>query len=297
MLVKASVEAKTHSRRGAMWRAFESMPAGSDVERVLAFIQFGFDDRHWVGRTLAQAVSSLVAVAPTLRDAVNDAVVQRALRGARKLRPSAPSYGRDPSEYFDVRLLAEFARCHGSPRLKAIVAVRLGAGIRSGDAAQICFSSVKTALGVHGRAVVKFNYTSKTGTMRGLHEAFGYIDFLPPEQSEYCFAQWLLEYWRSLRPDPGHRLLFRHEDGLRALSAQTLAKVTSKAMVAAGIPAKFKAHALRYAAVTKALQAGASFDEIKARWGWASEETVRTHYSLAVAPFNLSENVWRGLTR
>jgi site-specific recombinase XerD len=176
-------------------------------------------------------------------------------------------------------------------RLRAILAVRLGSGIRSGDAASIRRSSVHATQSATGRYVVVFEYESKQSKAAGATHPWGYVDMVSDRtKSAQCLGQWLLDYVLRTKSNPEHDRLFTFENASHMpLSGARIGTLMNEVMRAVGIPDRFKPHSIRYAAVTKALLAGASLSDVMVRFAWATEQTVLRHYALPVATFNLAD--------
>lgn len=299
-LVDSAYAEQTKQQRRRDVQLFETMPGTNDREKALSLVAYGFSIRKWAGATVRRALSNVAKVNLTVRRVLaTDDVFKDLLRACKKARPAQRRYGRGPSDVYDPGLLVRYVAALNPAdlRLRALVAVRVGSGIRSSDAARIRRSSIREEDLLSGERVVVFRYRSKSAEANGLEDPLGYIHFAEANAQVPCLASWLLEYAKTqplgLPTDPERDFLFSwSSDHTRPLNPVSVASSVKDAMVASGIPARFGAHSLRFAIVTKALASGVPLDEIVTRFGWMNSETARRHYAACVKPTNLSKIIF-----
>jgi len=257
-------------------------------------VDHAFHHRGWAGATIKRAVAAACRADPALKVAsLNDQPLREALRAASIIRPPGRKYGASPDDWYDPARLVTEAAGRDDRLLKALVAVRLGAGIRTGDASGILLSTVRQITTATQSRAVAFKYRSKTTARRERGLPTGYIEY--SEDANRCLATWFWQYCQARlqqapQPanDPAIDFVFTRPGTNERLPVATMSAKLHRTMVDAGIPARFRPHSLRMALVTKALLGGATIDALACRFQWASQETLRNHYALVVAPFNLS---------
>lgn len=110
------------------------------------------------------------------------------------------------------------------------------------------------------------------------------IDFLPRELRACCAARTLSKYINATQEmRAGREILFLAlqpgKDGVyEAVNAKTIGRRIHTVMVAAGVDPQFTANSIRHAAVSHAVDGGASLDAVQLHGRWRSDSVFRQHY-------------------
>lgn len=115
------------------------------------------------------------------------------------------------------------------------------------------------------------------------------VDFLPRDLRDCCAARSLGLYINDTQlMRAGRDILFLAlqpgKDGVyEAINAKTIAKRIHGIMIAAGVDPSFTANSIRHAAVSHAVDGGATLDAVQQHGRWRSDSVFRQHY-LRAAP-------------
>lgn len=80
----------------------------------------------------------------------------------------------------------------------------------------------------------------------------------------------------------------------RPLASKTIAKHVQRILLLAGVPPAFKAHSIRSAAVSKALELGIDLTDVLVHGRWRSERVFRTFYDRSRRGFHVSRTIALG---
>ena len=279
---------------------YTQAPGTTPIAKMLFLIDQEFNKGN-KGTTIRRLLNSIARSNEEASIALQDPIIQFALKGASTLRPPSRKNGTSPDDFWDVNRLVEWvanntpttsedkAKNMENLRLRAIIAIRVGSGVRSGDTRKIrrfSFKIVKTPMGQY---VLQFTYVSKTSG--GKANPFGYIERSP--QGTTCLAQWVLDYLATQPPgdptDASRDFLFSNTSDVHTpITADRIASITRKAMLEAGVDPRYTSHSIRFALVSKAMMQGADLNSVVSRFGWLNINTAREHYLLHVSRTNLS---------
>ncbi len=106
------------------------------------------------------------------------------------------------------------------------------------------------------------------------------------ENTNICPATALKVYLERTRgvERPNDKVFLSSKAPYQELAKDTIATDTMSTMKEAGVDiARYKSHSTRHAAATKAIESGATIDEVMARGGWKSRHVFQEFYNCAVS--------------
>jgi hypothetical protein len=232
-----------------------------------------------------------------------DAKLAGVMRGLRHDDPAQAKY----STTFDVRPVADAVRGLGGDgdeeglRAKAVVLLAIALCARSSDVQRIVYSSIKR----RGDNATLVLWRPKSVGVQGCSPRVTIHGVTNDRGVDPVEAMWrYIECTRDRRPGPeedgraardeSNRLflaLRNAKDPRKPVGSVVIAKLIKGAMREAGVPDEFGAHAIRSAALSTVLEAGATLEEAMQYGRWTSVDVVRRHYDRA-SQFDPGRLLW-----
>lgn len=239
------------------------------------FLQSRFEEglQHSTIRGYCSAIGAVWKYA-CKSDASEDDLIGKFLAGVAKQRPAAPKYDSFP----DLSPLLEYlSRLDKTRRVdmrcKAIVLLKIVTLARSADMARWLADSVQFANSGELYIVM--------AKAKNIQEQQTRLTIRPLEgNKDLCPVEAFRNYWNLLGGASKATSVWRSVvEPFGSVSADTISRVTRNAMEAAGMDVeKFKANALRGAAVTRAVDSGLSPEELRQQGRWKSARVFHTFY-------------------
>lgn len=259
------------------------------VEEIMVFLtQLFLQGKAY--STIASARTAIVQALNLSRDLANDGRLRRFLRGVRTSRPPAPRYDGfwDPSillHYIAVNLGDNTVLSLDDLRSKAITLMAMAILGRASDLQRLLASSI--AFDPDGGMSIRIlNPKELSG---GGISAPLMLPQLPDADAAVCPVRTLRAYmWRTrkdrerLGGDPVFLYLPSPRRAVRPLGAQAIAKCILIMLSRAGIDTrKYKAHSVRGAAASSALDAGVDIATVLLLGRWADVGNFQRFYNRA----------------
>jgi hypothetical protein len=248
---------------------------------VVNFLIHKFDEGYSLAylNTFRSAISN---TAPAWLDIPLGQVdmVVRCMAQIGRLRPIQPAY----ESTWDMDILVEWLITlptinqmdNKSLRMVAIILFKMVDLSRSADVVAISFKSLR------------FSQTQMSGSRRPVktRKADRQSEFFLERHvnPKLCVVLAWEEYYQRTKASPrkNDQVFISHGKKVKEIGSQTIAKDTMKAMELAGINVDvFKSHSTRMAAASKALDRGASVDEVMRAGRWKSRGVFDTFYNRA----------------